>query len=37
LETQMISNARGFAQELSTVKLDLMQAQMGGDSDSDDE
>lgn len=37
LETQMISNARGFAQELSTVKLDLMQAQLGGDSDSDDE
>ena len=35
LQEQLITNAKSFAGELSKVKLDLMQAQLGGGSDSD--
>ncbi len=36
LQKQMIDNARSFAQDLSRAKLNLMQAQIGRESDSDD-
>ena len=37
LQEQMISNAKSFAMDLSTAKLNLMQAQLGGGDSSDDE
>lgn len=37
LEEQLIENAKKFAAELAGVKLKLMEAEMGGGSDSDED
>merc|ERR1712224_1054598 len=37
LEEQMVANAKGFAAQISDLKLKLMQAEMGGGGGSDDD